>query len=46
MLKNLEEVVEIIDANDEEGESTVTNFKEMAKKMRMNYAKYYSTPEK
>jgi len=46
MLKNLEEVVEIIDANDEEGESTVTNFKEMAKKMRMKYDKYYGAPQK
>ena len=46
MLKNLEEVVEIIDVNDEEDESTVTNFKEMAKKMRMKYDKYYGTPEK
>ena len=52
MLKNLEEVIEIINANDEknegivEGESTITNFKEMAKKMRMKYDKYYGAPEK
>ena len=51
-LSELEEVVETID-NDEESEdvegigfSTVTNFKEMAKRMRMKYEKYYGTPEK
>ena len=48
----MEEVVETIDANDEESEeikengSRVTNFNEMAKRMRMKYDKYYGTPEK
>jgi len=52
MLNNLEEVVGTIDANDEESEeieeigSRVTNFKEMAKRMRIKYDKYYGTPEK
>ena len=52
MLNNLEEVVETIDASDEASEeieeigSRVTNFKEMAKRMRMKYDKYYGTPEK
>ena len=41
--------METIDANDEESEeigSRVTNFKEMAKRMKMKYDKYYDTPEK
>jgi len=52
LLKQLEEVVETIDANDKESEdiedigSRVTNFKEMAKRMRMKYDKYYGRPEK
>ena len=52
MLKHLEQVVETVDANDEESEkieeirSKVTYFKEMAKRMLTKYAKYYSTPKK
>ena len=52
MLRNLEEVVDTFDANDEEGVTieemkySVTNFTEMAKRMRMKYDKYYGTPEK
>jgi len=52
MLRNLEEVVNTIDANHEEGvgieemEYSVTNFIEMAKRMRMKYDKYYGTPDK
>jgi len=52
MLRNLEEVADTIDANDEEGvvlegmEYSVANFKEMAKRMRMKYDKYYGTPKK
>ena len=52
MLKHLEQIVKTIDANDDENEgieesiSTVTNFKEMAKRMRMRYAKYYGMSEK
>ena len=52
MLKYLEQVDETIDANDEESEeiekigSRVTNFKEMAKRMRIKYNKYYDTPKK
>ena len=44
--------METIDANDEESEeieeigSRVTNFKEMAKRMRMKCDKYYGEPEK
>jgi len=52
MLRNLEEVVETIDANDkesvgiEEMKYSVTNFTEMAKRMRMKYDKYYGTLDK
>ena len=52
MLNQLEQVVETIDANDEESEeieeigSRVTSFKEMAKRIRMKYDKYYGTLEK
>ena len=48
----MEEVVDTIDANDEEGvvlegmEYSVTNFTEMTKRMRMKYNKDYGTPEK
>jgi len=52
MLKHLEQVIGTIVANDDENEgieesrSTVPNFKEMVKRMRIKYAKYYGTPEK
>jgi len=52
MLRNLEEVVNTIDVNDEEGvgieemEYSVTSFTEMAKRMRMQYDKYCGTHEK
>jgi len=46
MLKQLEQVVETINVHDEDSDeieeikSRVTNFNEMAKKMRMKYDKY------
>ena len=52
MLKHLQQFVKTIDANDDESVeievigSKVTNFTEMAKRMRMKYDKYYGTPEK
>jgi len=52
MLRNLEEVVNTIDPNDEEDvvlegmDYSVTNFREMAKRMRVKYDKYYGTSEK
>jgi len=52
MLNNLKQVIETINANDEESEeieesgSTVTNFKEMAKRMKIKYDEYSGTPEK
>ena len=52
MLNNLEQVLETINANDKESEeiedigSGLTNFKEMGKRMRLKYDKYYGTPEK
>jgi len=51
-LRNSEEVVDTIDPNDDEDvalegmDYNVTNFREMAKRMRMKYDKYYGTPEK
>jgi len=45
ILKHLEQVVKTIDVNDQDSDeiediaSRVTNFKEMAKKMRMKYDK-------
>ena len=46
ILRNLEEVIDTIDANDEgveieEMEYNVTSFTEMAKRMTMKYDKYY-----
>ena len=52
MLKHMEQVVQTIDANDEESQeieeigSRVTRFKEMAKRMTMKYDNYCGTPEK
>jgi len=52
MLKYLEQVVETIDTNDDENKrtedsgSTITNFKEMARRMTMKYAKYCGTSKK
>ena len=48
MLKYWEQVVKAIGANDEESKeigSRVTNFKEITKRMRMKYDKYYNAPE-
>ena len=48
----MEEVVETIDANDEENEeieeigSRATNYKEMTNRMRKKYDKYYDALEK
>ena len=50
ILKYLEQVVDNVNDEDsdevEEIASRVTNFKEIGKKMRMKYDKYYDTPEK
>ena len=52
MLEHLEQGVETIDVIDDESDeieeigSRVTNFKEMVRRMRMKYDKYYGTPEK
>jgi len=52
MLKHLEQAVETIHVNNDDSDeieeiaSRVTNFKEIGKKMRMKYDKYYDTPEK
>jgi len=49
MLEHLEQCAETIDASDEESEKIISgdiNFREMTKRMRMKYDKYYGTPEK